>query len=87
MVYLLIYSDAVGTRDEIIDVLNHMNSVSDWRYDIPNSFYVVSDVSASLLSHMFREKLPSGRFLFVEITGNRQGFLPRGAWDFIANNR
>lgn len=87
MVYLFVYSDSVGSREDVIKAMDQIHPILDWRYDISNCFYVVSDATAQTLSHMFREQIPRGRFLFVEITRNRQGFLPKEAWEFITNDR
>ena len=40
--YLLIYNDEVGTREEIKDILNRMQMIETWRYDMPNMFYIIS---------------------------------------------
>ena len=39
--YLFIYSDSLGNREEVKDILNDIPDVLSWRYDMPNSFYIV----------------------------------------------
>lgn len=84
MLYLLVYSDSVGTREELVSYLNEMEIVKTWRYDISHSFYVVSDATEQELSDELHRRSPQGRFLFVRVVDRmRQGFIPKEGWSFI----
>jgi hypothetical protein len=86
--YLLVYSDSLGTRDEIKDCLNNMPEIIHWRYDIPQCFYIVSEEDATVIANKLRElRGNKGRFIISEITVNRQGWLPRQSWYLINNKK
>lgn len=55
-----------------------------WRYDLPNTFYLVSDLSATKLSELVQEfNAGKGRFLICEVGLNKQGWLPRRTWQLL----
>jgi hypothetical protein len=63
-----------------------MDEVTTWRYDLPHSFYIVSEADARTLAESIRERLGKGRFLIAEITTNKQGWLPSVTW-YLLNNK
>ena len=74
--YLLIYDDEVGTREEIKNILNRMQIVETWRYDMPNMFYIISTYSAQQIAQQIRELSgDKGRLIVTENTGNSYGWL------------
>lgn len=84
--YLMVYSDKLGDRETVKRILGLMPEISHWRYDMPHSFYLLSEASAqelvsSMVSHLGQAS--SKRFIIAEITDNRQGYLPRETWNFI----
>lgn len=82
--YLLIYSDSMGEREEVKGFLDKQAEISHWRFDMPNTFYLVSDRSAQELYEVvqrFNEK--RGRFLISEIGSNKQGWLPAKTWHLL----
>lgn len=81
--YLLVYSNGLGSRQKIVDVLNHLSEVKGWRYDMPNSFYLFSESSAADLLNAIRSECGgSGRCLLVEIN-HYYGWLPKASWTFF----
>ena len=82
--YLFIFSDRVGTRAEVQKVIDNMPEVITWRFEL-NSFFLVSESSATELSKSFKEETnhESGKFLITQITGNKQGWLSSRAWHVI----
>ena len=84
--YLLVYSDNVGTRDQVRDVLDSMPSVTTWRYDIPHSFYVISEYSAEVLSDEFvTRKGSEGRFMFARLADDRYGMMLPETWYLLGH--
>lgn len=82
--YLFVYNDAVGTREQIIKILDQMITVFTWRYDMPNCFYVISEYSAdSMASEFERIRGGLGRFVFLEYTGNSQGRITAESWHLL----
>ena len=82
--YLLIHNRLFGTRDEVKACLDSIPEIASWRTEIPNSFYFVSEKLATELVPLLRQSRgEKGKFLIVEITGNRQGWLSPDSWKFI----
>lgn len=82
--YLFIYSDIIGDRDLVKKYLESMNEVIHWRYDMPNCFYIKSNSSAQELTEALVSRLGDDkRFLFAEISENKQGYLPKATWEFL----
>lgn len=84
-VYLFVYSDLMGDRDTMRGLVDSIPQILDWCYDIPNSFYIISERSANELSDLIRSNYSGThiRFIITEISNNRQGYLPKKTWEFI----
>ena len=79
--YLLIYSDKLGTREEIREFLDKRSEILNWRYDLPHTFYLVSDLSAEELYEVIQShNQERGFFLIGEVGQNTQGWLPAESW-------
>jgi hypothetical protein len=84
--YLLLYSADIGDRAFVKKWVQESPLVLTWRYDLPNCFYVISEASAQDLCDSFRAYTgPKGRFMFMEASDNRQGFLPADTWYLLRN--
>lgn len=82
--YLLIYSPDIGTREEIRDYIDDLPEILNWRYDVPQGFYLVSQSNADdIANHILRFSNGNGRFLITEVVENSQGWLPRRTWHFL----
>lgn len=82
--YLLVYNNQLGTRDQVKEALNH-SPIITWRYDMPNSFYLISESSAREIAGYLKDKLGSGRFIVSEIENNYWGFGSKETWHLIKN--
>lgn len=81
--YLLVYADNLADRQKLVDVLTSMSEVKHWRYDMPNSFYILSDASPEDLLKRIRALCGgSGRCVLVAMN-TFFGFLPQRTWDFL----
>lgn len=86
--YLLTFSDGFGSREKIKKCLNTMSSVTNWRYDMTNAFYLISEEDAHVISNDLRELMNSeGRFIIVELTENKQGWLTKDSWYFMRHKK
>lgn len=85
--YILIYSDAKIDRSDVKGWADNERKIVTWRYDLPNSFYLVSENSASELADSFEKAFGKVRFLITEISANRQGMLPKNTWYFLRNKK
>lgn len=81
--YILIYSDLLGSKQEVIDLLNSIPIINNWRTDITNTFFVKSEETADEIADNIIEKKANARFFISEISSNKQGWLPKDAWKFI----
>lgn len=82
--YIFIYSDNMGSREEIKALLNNISEITDWRYDLPNSFFIQSGLNAKELGGLIKRQKPDSRYFLTEISSsNRQGWLPTSTWDFL----
>lgn len=70
-VYLLVYSNVIGDRDVMKGILNSIEGVLDWRCDMPNSFYVISEMNASTLVDRIHARIQAESCRFF-ITENQQ---------------
>ena len=80
--YLFVYAEDLGTREELRDFLDGLPEVLNWRYDLPNAFYIVSESEASELAKKIR-RIGDGRFVVTEIPENSDGLLPARSWAIV----
>jgi len=86
--YLLVFSDATGGKPAIREWLNKEGAVIHWRTDLPHSFYVISEASASELSQSLLNHIgKKARYLLTEISDNRQGILPKETWYLLRHKQ
>jgi hypothetical protein len=83
----MVYSLKVGARNIIKEWANTSELVESWRFDLPNSIYLISKASPTDLSRNAREHIGLGRFIITEVTTNTNGWLPRETWQFFRNWR
>lgn len=89
--FLMVYSEKLGTRNEIKSCLRKIPEVITWRYDLPNSFYLISEQTPTGIAEAINRELNSrerrGRFIITEISDDKQGLLPKDTWYFIKHKR
>lgn len=85
--YLLAFSDSLGTQEQIKNWLNSIPEVSTWRFDMPHSFYIISDSDAKTIAEKLRSASGKndGRFIVTEIPANSWGYLTGESWYLIQN--
>jgi hypothetical protein len=82
--YLFLYNSEVGTREKLRELIDQMPEVSNWLYELPYCFYLVSELSAHDLAYRLRAVTGGkGRFLVTEVGTNKQGWLPPASWRFL----
>lgn len=81
--YVLLYSDGVG-RETVREWLRKETRVVHWRCDLPHAFYLVAECSAAVLARSLGAALKRrARFLIMEASENRQGWLPKETWEML----
>lgn len=84
--YLLVYSTEVGSYERVKRFLDQRPEILNWVRYMPHTFIIVSDKTAPQLAAIFR-KLTNGkgRFLILDTQTDRDGWLPKAAWDLMRN--
>ena len=85
--YIFVYSDNLGSREEVKKCIDSIPQVNTWRYDMPNSFYLISENSADEIARAIHDFTGKTRFLVSEITPNKQGWLSKETWHLINNKK
>ena len=78
------YSNSLGTYEDVKRIIDSMSDVLHWYRLFPNSFFLVSEKTATQLSSQIKGKA-SGRFLIADMDTDRNGWMPKKAWEFIKN--
>ena len=83
-VYIFIYSSGFGDREDVKQILSRIKGIMSWRYDLPNMFYLQSDLSAFEISESIRRIKPNNRFIVSQVTPSQSdGWLPSESWAFL----
>lgn len=87
-VYLLVYSETLGSREDVKKCINQIPEVLTWRYDLPNAFYLVSEQDAKTVANAITKCMGKhGRFILTEVSDNRWGWLPNDTWHLLKNKK
>ncbi len=85
--YIFFFNNVVGTRDQVKEYLNRMSTVITWRYDMTNTFYLISENTADEIAKEFEQlRGPNGFYIVTEYNGNAQGRLTDESW-YLLNNK
>jgi hypothetical protein len=84
--YIFIFNNELGTKEEVKNFLNTCDQVSTWRNELPNTYFIVSELSAyrlyDLVANHFGEK--KGAYLLTEyVQENSQGLLNKRSWHLL----
>ena len=86
--YLIVFNDALGSRDDVQNFLDTIPEVTYWYSCMPNCVFFTSTLAAQSIADKlisrFGEK-GSNRFLVIEVHKDRQGWLPEKAWHLFRN--
>jgi hypothetical protein len=84
--YIISFYQQEVSDDELIEFLDETGEVLNWRKDIPNTVFVVSDKNAPSLSKAIAEEFPNSSFIVAEyVPYNSDGFLDEESWEFLNN--
>jgi hypothetical protein len=83
--YIFIFSDLTIDKKKVRECLDGMSIILDWRTDMPNTYYLISEASAEEIATTIRNKIGQFRFLVTEYSLNSQGWLPDEDW-YLLNN-
>jgi hypothetical protein len=83
---LIITSSDFASRAEIQSALDEDASILHWYSCLPSTVICTTESTAGDLAKRLEQRFGAGagkRFLVMEITGDRQGRLPRKAWHLM----
>ncbi|MFZ6678705.1 hypothetical protein [Undibacterium sp. Tian12W] len=89
--YVFLYSDALGTYEEVKNFLDTCDDIQSWRNDLPHSFFFVSNATAGQLvvkvvEHFGNEHFsgPKGMFLIMPYDSlSTNGYLSNRSWSLL----
>ena len=81
--YLFVFNSLFGDRNQAISIIKQIPAINSWRSDMPNAIYFKSNSSAQIICDLIREIRGNGKFIVVEITANRQGYLSKETWNYL----
>jgi hypothetical protein len=86
-VFLLTYNDAAGPREEVRDLLDSLEFVTNWITWSQNAFFLVT--AAGVTARRIAEALEQlrskegARFFVSHVDEDSDGWLPRVIWNFL----
>jgi hypothetical protein len=87
-VFLVTFDTTQMSRERLVDAIDRIPEIVNWYAFLPAAVYLVSELSTSDLSRVIRSRLPGLRHILVRLEKDqRQGWLPKSAWQFINNPR
>jgi hypothetical protein len=82
--YLLVFDDKVGSHEKVRRFIDSRPEIVNWLSYFSNSFLIVSAKTANELTEIFLKLTKkSGRFLIVDTHTDRNGWLPKEAWELM----
>jgi hypothetical protein len=82
--YILCFSSGMGTQKELIAYLEQIPEIVNWRGELTNCFFLVSDENANKLTELLRKvSNAKGEFIICEASENRQGYLSKDGWRIL----
>ncbi len=87
--YILVFNENFADRSDVTEFVDGIPEIINWRTDMPHCVFLVSELSARQISDRLSELNNTGRetkkgfYIVNEITPNKQGWLPKKAWQMI----
>lgn len=82
--YVFVYDEKFGTREEIKNFLDSRPEVLNWYYCMSNSFFLVSNKTATTLQQLISGiNKNNAYFIILDAKTDKNGWLPRKIWEFL----
>jgi len=86
--YVFTHSPEIGVSAFVQLMLNGVPNVVNWLQFLPCTYVLVADCGASELFNSINEFSDAERFIILNVnSGERNGWLPKAAWDMMATPR
>lgn len=85
--FLFTCTPEFGGMAELTEFIDARPEIVNWLRFSQTHFLLVSEMTANELADLLLQFNPArtGRFIVVETTGDRNGWLPENAWNLMAN--
>ena|SRR5258707_5855735 len=87
--YLFVFSPSLGTHEQVLKCVQTLPSMVYWRYEMPNTFYLVSDFDANAIALQIMNYFNNqGLFVVTQISSSvndTQGWISKASWHLIHN--
>ncbi|WP_140419300.1 hypothetical protein [Sphingobium sp. Z007] len=84
--YIIVFNDKVSPRAGVQEFLDEIPEVTYWYACLPNCIFAASSLTAGGLAEKIKKKFGTSagqRFLVSEIADDKQGWLPKQAWQLL----
>lgn len=82
--YLYVFTPKDFDREDVAEFLDSLEGVNDWFYSIPNSIFIVGNLSARKLSKKFIEEFGEHRHFVTLVSKKaRAGWMPKDHWNLL----
>jgi hypothetical protein len=82
--YIIAFYQEEISDKELVKFLDNQNEILNWRQEIPNTVFVVSNKSAHHISELLGEEFPNSLFVVAEyVSRNANGLLDEETWEFL----
>ena len=82
--YIIVFSNSVGARDDVKQFIDSRPEFINWYLCMSNAIFVRSNSTANQITEIFREfTRDNGRFIVLDVDTDRNGWLPKKAWEFL----
>lgn len=83
--YLFVYNEAFGSKEDVINILDRIIEITNWRSDLPHSFYLRTASPTLYIAQKIKKLALSKNcnFILTEIADDSEGYIPLSSWYFI----
>lgn len=82
--YIISFYQQEISDDELVGFLDTRDEILNWRKELPNTVFVVSNHNAQIISMIIGEEFPESSFIVSEyVPYNSDGLLDEEAWNFL----
>lgn len=84
--YLLIFSENNYNRKEITTFLSNSSDFDFWFFNLPNSIFIRSKLSATQIIKIIEEEFGRNKLFITEVVPNSSGIIPTKHVEFLKNS-
>ncbi len=82
--YVLVLDHSVGGRENVQPFLDtRPEEIRNWMSVFEDAIFIISPMEPQALAQMMHTRFPRSSFLISDLTGAKDGWMQKTAWDFI----